>query len=726
MPWLYSPLTSASAPIAYAVLIGSLQRGDFADSRVLRTYRRTSRKVQNGANDHLIVTYQYSPVPAGLSVKTIDRSARWEPIDLVSSNSNYVISRNSNLARTLEVVLRLTAGAILTLSIFALASDSAMAEGAILHVPADQPTIQAAINAAANGDTVLIAPGTYFENINFSGKAITVTSAQGPAATIIDGASSGPVVTFAASESVQSVLSGVTLQHGEGTFASGYNGGGVHIQNASPTISGNVITNNTAGANGGGISVESGSPVIMNNTITNNGQIPGSSGGLGGGLYISGMGAAMVIGNTVASNLEANGSGGAIAVNVASPVIQKNTIRRNSAFSQGGAIYIINGSSPSIVENLIVGNDAGMGGGVYWLVPVGNAPSLVSNTFNNNTASSQGSAVYASGFNSSARLIDNIIVSSTGVNALYCATTYSPTSPIVKANDVFVSSGIPYDGSCSSLNGTNGNISADPKFRNGGADDYHLLSGSPATDTGISDPSLLPADLDGNPRIQDGDGDGTAVVDMGAYEAPAPADVTAPVTTASANPRANAAGWNNTNVAVTLTAADNTGGTGVKQIQYTVSGTDEHIIQGATAILNFTTEGIANIIYGATDTAGNTETPKTLAIRMDKTAPVISGMPATGCTLSPPKHQMVTVATVTARDAFSGLASLNVTATSSEPDGGTGGGDMPGDIVITGGTVQLRAERTPSGSGRTYTIKATALDLAGNISAATASCFVAK
>src|SRR5262245_23192392 len=65
-----------------------------------------------------------------------------------------------------------------------------------LNVPADYPTIQSAINAANNGDTVLVAPGTYYENINFNGKAITVTSSSGASATIIDGSHNGTVVTF--------------------------------------------------------------------------------------------------------------------------------------------------------------------------------------------------------------------------------------------------------------------------------------------------------------------------------------------------------------------------------------------------------------------------------------------------------------------------------------------------------------------------------------------------
>src|SRR6516164_7182077 len=64
-----------------------------------------------------------------------------------------------------------------------------------IKVPADQPTIQAAINAANSGDTVLVSPGTYYENINFNGKAITVTSSDGAAKTIIDGRATPAVGT---------------------------------------------------------------------------------------------------------------------------------------------------------------------------------------------------------------------------------------------------------------------------------------------------------------------------------------------------------------------------------------------------------------------------------------------------------------------------------------------------------------------------------------------------
>ena len=125
--------------------------------------------------------------------------------------------------------------------------------GKTIHVPADQPTIQAGINAASNGDTVLVSTGTYYENINFNGKAITVTSASGPAATIIDGSKAyNATVTFSSNETLSSVISGFTIQNG-------YYWGNVSISSAGPSVLGNIIQNTLQGYNyGAAVSVSYG------------------------------------------------------------------------------------------------------------------------------------------------------------------------------------------------------------------------------------------------------------------------------------------------------------------------------------------------------------------------------------------------------------------------------------------------------------------------------------
>ena len=65
----------------------------------------------------------------------------------------------------------------------------------------------------------------------------------------------------------------------------------------------------------------------------------------------------------------------------------------------------------------------------------------------------------------------------------------------------------------------NGNISADPLFANPIQGDYHLQQGSPSIDAGINEaPNLLDTDIDGDTRILDGNGDGTATIDMGIDE----------------------------------------------------------------------------------------------------------------------------------------------------------------------------------------------------------------
>src|SRR5260370_1770191 len=143
----------------------------------------------------------------------------------------------ASAARTCVNYFALT---ILCMTIHLRFASSAAAQN-IINVPATQPTIQAASNAARNGDTVIVAPGTYTENINFGGKAITVTSSGGPSVTIIDGGAHGSVVPFNSGETTSSVLSGFTIQNGTSQSQNNYEGSGGYIGDSSPMNCGNQI-----------------------------------------------------------------------------------------------------------------------------------------------------------------------------------------------------------------------------------------------------------------------------------------------------------------------------------------------------------------------------------------------------------------------------------------------------------------------------------------------------
>ncbi len=141
----------------------------------------------------------------------------------------------------------------------------------ILNVPAQYSTIQAAITASVNNDVVLVATGTYTENINFNGKAITVASTyfnnHDPDViqnTIIQGTGTGSVVTFTSSEDTTSVLIGFSISGGQ------YNlGGGITIRNASPKLIHNSVYSNS-GTFGAGIYLQNSHAILQNLTVCHN------------------------------------------------------------------------------------------------------------------------------------------------------------------------------------------------------------------------------------------------------------------------------------------------------------------------------------------------------------------------------------------------------------------------------------------------------------------------
>lgn len=396
-----------------------------------------------------------------------------------------------------------------------LGSPRVLAAGSTIHVPADQPTIQGAIDAASNGDTVLVAAGTYFENIDFKGKAITVQSEKGAALTIIDGGAKAPVASFSSGETSASILQGFTLQNGQG----GLGGGGITIGGSSPQILNNVVTNNV-GCEGAGISISFSSPLVQGNTISNNAQGGCSGGTGGGGINIGGAASAQIINNIITGNQTGSDGGGIALFAAGTPTIRGNTISGNITGATGGGISMFNFSDALIVENLIINNQAFQGGGIAWLVPSGDrGPLLVSNTIAGNLSTQPGSGIFADGFDINTLLVDNIIVGQAGQNAVFCGNSNDTNPPAFHFNDVFSTGVAAYGGICTDQSGQNGNISADPQFVNPASSDYHLSAGSPAIDAGTnSEPNLPPKDLGGNDRILDGNGDCIATVDMGAFE----------------------------------------------------------------------------------------------------------------------------------------------------------------------------------------------------------------
>ena len=170
------------------------------------------------------------------------------------------------------------------------------------HVPSEYPTIQEGINAALDGDTVLVAPMTYTgpnnRALNFLGRQIVVMSEMGPLETIIDCDSVDRGAYFVTGEDSLSVLQGFTIQNGFSLEEEA--GGGILCYNSSPTIRDNIITE-CDGYWGGGIGCLNASPIIDNNSIINN------HGERGGGIALLSNSNAVLRNNIIQDNISSGG-----------------------------------------------------------------------------------------------------------------------------------------------------------------------------------------------------------------------------------------------------------------------------------------------------------------------------------------------------------------------------------------------------------------------------------
>ena len=284
----------------------------------------------------------------------------------------------------------------------------------IIHVPADQPTIQAGIDITTPGDTVMVAEGTYYENINFKGKALTVASlflldadTAHISRTIINGSRAtdptrASVVTLCSGEDSTSVLCGFTITGGTGTYLPDVHtekgmrnwrnicGGGILMHLSGGKIVNNIIENNLVqtdtirGAYGAGImaNVNEGRTAIIRNNIIKGNHIKKRQGWGAGVLLLGGrilLEHNAIVENSIETEYLAVGAGvffqnDSTEGGIGLVAIRNNLLVGNNAISKsdqglGGGIGLCYGHEENVMEisyNIICENHTnGIGGGIY-------------------------------------------------------------------------------------------------------------------------------------------------------------------------------------------------------------------------------------------------------------------------------------------------------------------------------------------------------------------------
>jgi parallel beta-helix repeat protein len=250
------------------------------------------------------------------------------------------------------------------------------------NVPADHATLQDAIDAATNGDTIYVAQGTYTgdnnKNLDFDGKSITLICDSQSANCTIDCENSGRGIYFHSSEDENTTLSGFIITNGNVSKM----GGGILCVSSSPTITNCVITHNTArwarGGNGGGIACMDASPKIYNTAIQYN-----EANFNGSGIYCRGNSNPILDNCVIAHNEKAIYGGGISAHEQSNLTIIRTLLYGNSARQGGGGLSCT--SSPTVQDSVISNNSAKDGGGIasYFSAPTIDSSLISSNSAEN-------------------------------------------------------------------------------------------------------------------------------------------------------------------------------------------------------------------------------------------------------------------------------------------------------------------------------------------------------
>jgi len=326
----------------------------------------------------------------------------------------------------------------------------------IINVPADIDSIQGGIDLANNGDTVLVQPGIYIENINFNGKNIVVgslTLTTGDTAyisqTVIDGSQpnhpdSGSVVYFISGEDSNSVLSGFKITGGTGTWIAGWgntsqtNGGGIFLNNSSSPILANLIVRGNVGesANGAGIGCNSNS----NPTIEN----------------------VSVVANDGSGSADTNDGSAGILLADSSPILRNVKIVNNIGLMAGG-LYC-NGNSDPVLINVTIANNIASGS-AWWnevaeLVCWGDADPVLINTIVWND------------------ILSEILLREDGSITVAYSDIQNGLDSILTFNS-------------DTTFWLDGNINSNPMFVDPVNGDYRLQTGSPCVDAGIQDTMII-------------------------------------------------------------------------------------------------------------------------------------------------------------------------------------------------------------------------------------------